>query len=457
MATQQAAVLAPAAGSLAEHISRTLRLAVPVMFSRAGILILTVVDSAMTGHAGAVELAYYALGMAPQLFITLIGIGSLLGTVVLVAQADGAERWRECGAIWRIALLHAFVYGIGLLVLSHAGEWFLLVVGQEADLARGGGVVAMIFGWSVPALLMYAATTMFLEGIGRPVPGMIIMLLANLLNAWCNWLLIFGHWGFPAMGAEGATMATLIARWFMFFAALFYVFTRVDSVRYGIKGAIAGFWQTGKRLRRIGYPMALSQGLESGAFTTVTLFAGLLGAVQVAAFQVTMSLIALVFMFALGFSIAASVRVGNAVGRQDVQGIRYAGWVAAGLAIIVLGFWGGLFASIPDLLTVFYTQETEVAVVAVAAITMGALVLVPDGLQAVLMGALRGVADVWPATILYLIAFWLVMVPLAYLLGVYWQGGAVGLVQGIALGCVVAAILLALRFHWVSVRAVAAT
>ena len=448
-------MLPAAANSLLEHISRTLRLAVPVMFSRAGILVLTVVDSAMTGYAGAVELAYYALGMAPQLFITLIGIGSLLGTVVLVAQADGAQRWQECGAIWRIALLHAAVYGVLLLILSYAGEWFLLLVGQEPDLARGGGIVAMILGWSVPALLMYAATTMFLEGIGRPVPGMIIMLLANILNAFCNWLLIFGHWGFPAMGAEGATLATTIARWFMFFAALYYVFTCVDSVRYGIKGVMSNFWQTGKHLRRIGYPMALSQGMESGAFTAVTLFAGLLGAVQVAAFQVTMSLIALVFMFALGFSIAASVRVGNAVGRQDARGVRYAGWVAASLAIVVLALWGGVFATIPELLTVLYTQETDVAVLAAAAIAMSALVLVPDGLQAVLMGALRGVADVWPATVLYFISFWLVMVPLSYLLGVYWQGGAVGLVQGIALGCVVAAILLAGRFHWVSARAVA--
>jgi MATE family multidrug resistance protein len=448
----QAALLPPPATTLSEHIGRTLKLAVPVMLSRAGILIMTVVDSAMTGHAGAIELAYYGLAMAPQILLMLIGIGLLLGTVILTAKADGAGRSGECGAIWRISLIHAAVCGVLGLLLSYGGEWFLLQVGQGPDLARGSGAVMIAFAWGIPGMLLYVATTLFLEGISRPVPSMLIMLLANILNAFLNWLLIFGNWGLPALGGEGAAWATTIVRWFMFFAAAAYVWFALDRRHYGITAAIADVRGLSRLLRRIGYPMALSQGMESSAFSAMTLFAGLLGPVQVAAFQALMSSIALVFMFALGLAVAASVRVANAVGRRDASGIRYAGWVAAGLAAVMLSVFALLFASFPAAVASIYTTEPEVKVVAVAAIAMSAFMLIPDGLQAVLMGSLRGMADVWPATLLFFVAFWLVMIPAGYLLGVSWGGGAVGLVQAIMLGCITAAVLLALRFHRVSKR-----
>jgi MATE family multidrug resistance protein len=165
-----------------------------------------------------------------------------------------------------------------------------------------------------------------------------------------------------------------------------------------------------------------------------------------------MSSIALVFMFALGLAVAASVRVANAVGRRDPVGIRYAGWVAVGLAVLMLTVFALLFTSIPESLAMIYTTEAEVITVAAAAIAMSAFMLIPDGVQAVLMGSLRGMADVWWATLLFFIAFWLVMIPAGYIIGVSLGGGAVGLIQAILLGCVTAAVLLALRFHKVSKR-----
>ena len=446
------AILSPPPHNLVEHIIRTLKLAVPVMLSRAGILIMTVVDTAMTGHSGAIELAYYGIAFSPQIFLTLLGIGLLMGTIILTAQADGAGRPQECGSIWRVSLWHGLICGILALLLCYGGEWFLLQIGQSEDLARGGGIVMIAFGWGIPAMLLYVATTLFLEGINKPIPSMGIMLLANVLNAFLNWLMIYGHWGFPAMGAEGATWATTIARWFMMFAIIGYVWFRLDRHYYGISGKLNDTWELSRRLRRIGYPMALSQGMEASAFSAMTMFAGLLGPIQVAAFQAVMSSIALVFMFALGFSVAASVRVANAIGRHDGPGIRYAGWVAVGLASIVLASFAAMFMSIPELLAAVYTNEPEVALVAAAALAMSALMLIPDGMQAVLMGALRGMSDVWPAALMFFISFWLVMLPAGYILGVSRGGGAIGLVQAILLGCVTAVILLAVRFHIVSKR-----
>ena len=265
-------------------------------------------------------------------------------------------------------------------------------------------------------------------------------------------MLIYGNWGFPALGAEGAALATTIVRWFMFFAVAAYTWLYIDTLRYGVRGPLKDGWRLARTLRRIGYPMALTQGLESGSFTAMTLFAGLLGPVQVAAFQIIMTLIALVFMCALGFSTAASVRVGNAVGRRDPRGVRLAGWTAVGLVIIVLSACGLAFISVPEWLVSIYSNDPEVLAVAGSALAIAAIILIPDGVQAVLMGSLRGIADVWPASAMFFIAFWLVMIPLGYLLGVVWGGGAHGLVKAIFAGCITAAVLLAMRFQVVSAR-----
>jgi MATE family multidrug resistance protein len=354
--------------------------------------------------------------------------------------------------VWRIALLHALGYGLILLVLMYAGEAFLLAIGQSEQLAQGAGQVMIVLGWSLPAMLLFIATTLFLEGIGRPLPSLVVMIAANILNGFLNWLLIYGHWGLPAMGAEGAALATTIVRWCMFIAVASYAWFYVDTIRYGVRGPLRDGWRLARTLRRIGYPMALTQGLESGSFAAMMLFAGLLGPVQVAAFQIVMTLIALVFMCALGFATAASVRVGNAVGRRDPRGIRMAGWTAAGLAGCILTACGLVFLGIPQWLASIYTSDPAVLAVASSALALSAIVLIPDGLQAVLMGSLRGIADVWPASAMFFVAFWLVMMPLGYYLGVIQNGGAQGLVTAIFAGCVTAAVLLSIRFHIVSGR-----
>ncbi len=188
------------------------------------------------------------------------------------------------------------------------------------------------------------------------------------------------------------------------------------------------------------------------AFSAMTLFAGLLGAAQIAGYQIAMNLLALGFMFALGFATVASVRVGNAVGRRDQPGVRAAGWVSVGLAAPILAAVGMIYAVAADGFAAIYTSDADVTAIAVPAVLLTALILVPDGIQGVLSGALRGAADVWPATLLYVIAFWCIMVPLGYYLGVTQHGGATGLMTAVLVGVIVATAMLGLRFHLVSGR-----
>jgi MATE family multidrug resistance protein len=177
-----------------------------------------------------------------------------------------------------------------------------------------------------------------------------------------------------------------------------------------------------------------------------------MGPTHVAGFQVAFNLVALVFMCAIGISAAASIRVGNAVGRGDLHGVRVAGWTAAGLACVVLGGFGVLMGNSPQTFARLYSTDPAVLAVAAPCILIAAVAVVPDGLQGVLMGALRGAGDVWPATALYCVAFWGVMVPAGYLLGVTLGGGAPALVVAIFLGTVCASVLLGLRFRSVCRR-----
>ena len=434
-------------------VRETLGFALPVTLSRVGLLALVIVDTIMTGRLGANELAYYALAMAFMLPMMMVGVGVLMGTVVLTAQAIGAGNAGECGGVWRVSMAHGAAYGGLAFALCYVAEPFLLATGQAPELALGASGVMMMFSWGMPAMFLYFATSFFLEGISRPLPGVIVMLFANLLNAGLNWIFIYGAGGWtPAMGAEGAALATTIVRWAMFLSLIIYCLWQLDSRHYGIRGAIADARQIGRRLRRIGYPMALGVALESTSFSAMTLFAGLLGAAHIAGYQIAMNLNALGFMFALGFATVASVRVGHAVGRRDQPSVRTAGWVSVGLAAPILVAVGMVYGLSAHSLAAVYTGDPDVLAIAVPAILMTAIVIIPDGIQGVLGGALRGAADVWPATIFYVIAFWFIMVPLGYYLGVLKQGGALGLVAAILVGTIIASLMLAVRFHIVSGR-----
>ncbi|MFQ5984304.1 MAG: MATE family efflux transporter, partial [Alphaproteobacteria bacterium] len=429
-----------------QHVLRTLRLAGPVIVARCGLLVMVSVDTVMTGRAGAEELAYLAVAYAPQIMMLLIGIGALTGTVVLTAQADGMGRQWECGRIWRVSLVNGTLLGLAWAGVMLLGEDLLLVLGQQPDIARGGGRVLVMFAPGMPAVLMFTATSLFLEGIGRPRAGMVVMIAANLINLGLNWVLIYGHLGLPAMGAAGATLATSLTRWFMVAALAGYALLMRDRSRYGVLDPLAGLPALERKFLRLGAPLAATYGLETAAFTTIAMFAGRLGAVPLAAYQVTLNLMALIFMIAIGLAIATAVRVGNAVGRRDRVGLAAAGWVGVAIAVAIMVVLVLPLNGLAGPIVAFYTDDAAVAAVAVPAVVMAAWILIFDGAQAVLMGALRGAADVWVPTGMYLIAFWCLMVPLGYLLGIEAGHGVQGLMWSILAGTFAATLLLAARF-----------
>ena len=444
----------PAAGGFREQMIRTVRLAAPVVVARSGVLLIVVVDTIMTGRAGAEELAYLSLGMAPTVTLILIGIGILQSTGILSAQAKGAGAIHECGEIWRVALIHAAVLGVVAGGLCLLGEPFLAAIGQTPALARGGGGVMAMFSWSLGAVMIYVATSLFLESINRPTPGMVVMLSANVVNVGLNWVLIYGQFGLPALGAQGAVMATGIVRWLGVAALVGYVYMMPRGDDYGIRGPISNVRGWSRKLRRLGYPLGLAQGLESSAFGTLVVLAGYLGTMALGAYQIAFNLVALTFMSAIGIATATAVWVGQAVGRRDHRGVALAGWAGVSLAAMIMAAIAAGFAAFPRALASIYTTDPELLVVAATAIAVAALVLVFDGMQAVLMGALRGAGDVWIPLGFQTFSFWFLTVPGAALFAFVLDMGIVGLILGVLAGVVSASLLLGLRFLAVSQREV---
>lgn len=427
-------------------ISETLRLALPVMVARAGILVMTAVDTIMTGRFGADELAFYAIGNAPFILFMLLGIGLATGTVVLVAQAMGAGRPEETGRIWRIACIDISLLGVVTALLLLPGESLLGWLGQTPEVAEGGARVMHAFALAMPAVLLFSVTSYFLEAIGRPHPGMVVMWLGNVLNLVLNWLLMFGPFGLPMLGAEGAALGTSITRWAMAAGLLAYVFRFDGHQHYGVRGALGQVAAVRRRLLRLGLPFAVSQGLESSAFQFILVMAGWLGTTQLAAHQAAMNLNALVYMLTLGLATATSVRVGQAVGQRRPERIARAGWTGAGMGVGIMVMLVPLIVLFRERIGEIYAGDPVVVLAVAATLLIVCPTMVVDSGQGIVTAALRGTGDTWIPTVIHVSCFWPVMVGSAWWLAFPMGLGLKGLWWGLFVGLALAFVLLGLRF-----------
>ena len=438
------------------HLTRTARLAAPVILARAGLLVMIAVDSAMLGHYGTESLAHYAAANAAQVVMVLIGVGLLQGTVILVAQAHGAHDSAACGAYWRVSFAHGAVLGVVMGLVCLLGRWTLEATGQEPEVAAGGGRVLEMIAWGSPPLMMWVVCTHFLEGLSRPIPGMLVMVGAVLLNVLLNWIFIFGNLGGPEMGAEGAAVATSSVRWVMFAALFLFVIRLPDAGAFGIYRPVSDFWTISRRLRRIGYPLGAARGLETAAFRRP-------GDVRRPSRHGSARRLSDRLQPDRGSCswppsgprprawFASATRSGAATrpiscaraGRASCSSP--ASWSASPGPSSASAHRSR--ASTPD--------DPAVLPLAASLIGICGLILVFDGMQAVLMGALRGVADVWVPPGLQLISWWCVSVPIGYVLTFVAGLGVDGLMWGILAGALSASMLLSGRFLAVARRPIA--
>ena len=427
-----------------------MRLAVPIVIARSGIMLMTTVDIIMLGHFSSQELAYQSIGLSIAMPLIVIGMGLLSGTLVMCANSFGESRFSECGVVWRSSLPYAICLGMIGLLICQFGPSILDVTGQSSSLSVNGGDVIRITGYGMPAFMIMLTTAFFLEGIKRPAPWAILVLLANGLNALLNWMLIFGSAEFPEMGAVGAAWATTISRWFIAVILVAYVWNMSGHKHFAVRGRLFNAWHSWQQQRRIGYAISIGAGADSCAFAVLGIFAGWLGPLSAAAFALSFNLFTMIFMITLGIGSATTVRVGIAHGSENHAGVIFAGWTGLAANTFVMLVFGVVLITGADMVASMFTDDPSLITIAIPMVSFLAFILVFDGGQSVIANALRGQRDIWVPCIIQIVSYFFVMLPIAYFLAFRINHGPMGLVESMLIASLLAGSLLAYRFHTVT-------
>jgi MATE family multidrug resistance protein len=439
------------------HFADLLRLAWPVMLSRAGILMMAFCDIAMLGRYGAGAIGEINLGVSIFVPLLVVTIGLTSGMVPVIAYAFGAGAWTECGHAWRRAISWALVTSGIAALICWQGEALLTAFGQTAEMSIMGGAVTRALAPGLIAQTIYTACAFYLEATRRPLPALVTMIFANLANFGLNWLLIWGHWGFPELGAVGAALASTIVRFGAAAAMILYVVTRPRARAAGVVGPWQTFWgpggwAAGRTMRKLGASAGLSNGFETIGFASMTMFAGQLGTLPLDAYSLSHNLLSTLFMVGLGLAVATGVRVGIEMGRDRPDEAAFAGWVGLLAVFVVMSLLGVVVVSSRATIAAVYTDDPVIAARAMGLFLLGALVFVPDSAQVVMGQALRALGDAWVAVACYIVSFVVLMVPLGWVLVNPLGFDERALIGAIIAACTLATALLSLRFYWLTRR-----
>lgn len=431
-----------------KEIKKTLELAYPVIIGQLGFIMMGVVDSIMVGSVGAIPLAAASVGNSLFILISIVGLGISIAVTPLVAIAVGGNRYEECGILFRQSLLINAITGIIIALAIFGGTFLLPLIDQPPEVVAQAQSYTRLLGFSAIPYMVFASYKQFIEGFSVMRPSMIVVLLANLINALTNWLLIFGKAGFPQLGLDGAGWATFASRIFMAVILMVYVMRAEHFRRYDVTFHFRSInKKIIKKILALGLPSGIQYFFEVGAFSFAVVMVGWLGTYQLAAHQIAINLASISFMCALGVSAAGSIRVGNAVGRKNIEDTRRAGFTAIIISGSMMGSFGIIFIIFRNVLPSFYIDNPDVISFTSTILIIAALFQVSDGVQAVGIGVLRGLTDVKGPTLITFIAYWLLALPIGYLLGFTFGYGIVGVWIGLFLGLTTSALLLTLRFN----------
>jgi len=421
-----------------------LRLAVPVVMAELGWMAMGVVDTLMVGPLGPEAISAVGVGAALHIAIAIFGMGVLLGLDTLVSQAFGAGDIRDCHRWLFDGLTLAALMTMPTMAVCLALAFAIPSLGFHAAIAPQLQSYFSVLLWSTPFLIAYAACRRYLQGMHLATPVMFALVTANLLNAAMNWLLVYGHLGFPALGVTGSAWATLIARIYMF-GSLVVAIWWTDK-RYGHES----LWRVvpivdPARLRRLlvlGLPAASQVLAEVGVFALATALAGTLDPISGASHQIALNLAGIAFMIPLGVGSAGAVRVGHAVGAGDRRRAAAAGWTAILIGAAFMVSSGLLFVAIPRTLIGLFSHDPAVLAVGTSLLYLAAIFQLFDGIQGVTTGTLRGIGDTRTPMIVNLAAHWLLGLPVSYTLCFIVGWGVWGLWVGLSLGLIVTGVIL---------------
>lgn len=454
------------------YVADLLRLAGPVALARLGIIGMAIADVIIVGQLAPAELPRQAMGWAPTAVFLVAGIGLLQGVQVLAARAQGEGNPQGAGvALWRGLVLALATGLVSAMAMWFAGANLFTIFGINPGLAAVSAPVMVILAFSLPLHLTYVAATYFMEAIKKPGISMAVMWGANIVNLALNllwvpdltlpapnegWAPLYSalrdwpllsvlHDLVPDHGAIGSAWATVCARVFLSGVLLMWILLLPDGVNFGVRvrGAVGPSYGA---LLAIGGAAAVSQAVEAGAFSAMTMIAARLGEEIVAGYQIVLNLMALVFMIALGMAAATAVLVAEASGRGAPRDSARAGWTGIGLNAIAMILAALIIVSFSAEIGRAYTSDATLAALIGSLMWLCALVLHPDGAQVVAASALRARGDNWFPTWSHIFAYAVVMPVLGYWLAERQGMGVAGLLWAIFWASVASALVLLLRW-----------
>lgn len=412
-----------------------------------------VVDTAMVGQIGTIPQAAVALANSLYFLVLVFGLGVSFGITPLVAAADSSKDYSGNAALLKHGIIINTALGVILFLLLLMISPVLNYFNQKQEVVDLAIPFLNVMMLGMIPLCVFAGFKQFTEGLSYTGIAMIITVVANLLNILLNYLLIFGHWGFPEMGLMGAGWASFISRVAMALAMFLYVYYNKPFKIYWLNFNLKNIsLPLTKKILALGVPSGLQWVFEVSAFSFAVIMIGWISPAAQAAHQVALSIAAVTYMMAGGISAAASVRVGNQLGLKSRGGIRIAGFSAFIMVLVFMSISSICFILFRDILPVFFNKEIEVVTIASSLLIVAAFFQLSDGVQVVGLGVLRGIKDVKLPTVVTLIAYWAIGLPMSYVFAFILDFGVMGIWYGLSIGLTITAVLLFIRFNYVSKR-----
>jgi len=401
----------------------------------------------MVGRLGASSLAAVSLAVAIIAVPTVIGMGIAFALPPLVSEADGAENKVGISKYFKHSLLINIIIGL----LSFVG--MVVMIPLLDYLGQDPGVSALAKGYLfysavalIPMMIFFTFRS-FSDGMGETLPPMIAMIFGNILNIVLNYALIFGKWGFPSYGVDGAAISSLIARISMIIVLVLLLLKWKDLWSY-ISACNFKRYENKefKKLLTLGVPTSLQMFFEISAFSGAALIMGMVSKNAQAAHQIAINLASITFMICTGLAMASTIRVGNQMGKKNYSKMKDAGISAFIQVTVIMAICSFLFVGLRHNLPWLYIEDKEVIKIAVGLLIYAAIFQIPDGVQVTALAALRGIQDVKIPTFITFLSYYLFGIPISYFAAIHFGMGADGVWLGLLIGLTISASLLTLRF-----------
>ena len=437
-----------------------MQLAYPIILGMIGHTLVGIVDNIMVGKLGPTELAAVSLGNSFVFIAMSLGIGFSTAITPLVAEADGRKNVEEGRIAFHHGLYLCTILGVILFTLIYFCKPLIAYMGQPVEVVELAKPYLDIVGFSLIPLIMYQAYKQFADGLSETKYSMWATILSNVVNVVINYFLIYGIWIFPKMGIIGAAIGTIASRIVMLIFMHYMMNLKTKFHPY-----FKGFTlkeikrEINIKIIRLGTPSAMQMLFEVVLFTAAIWLCGIIGVTSQAANQIALSIASLTFMFAMGLSVTAMIRVGNQKGKSDFVSLRRIAFSIFLLAIILEVVFALIFVATHEMIPKLFVKNTdvvnmvantEVRIIAAKLLLVAAVFQISDGIQVVVLGALRGLQDVKIPMYIAFVSYWLIGFPVSYYLGLHTNLKAEGVWIGLLAGLTAAAVFLYIRFNYLT-------